>query len=567
MEAVFLKIINMSISSAWLIFAVVIIRFFLKKALGFINMLLWGIVAVKLILPFSFESVLSLVPSGETVPQNIMITENPVIHSGVTVIDKTLNPMITDTFAPTDISSSVNPMQIIVFVSAMVWLVGIAGMLLYSVISYFILKNRVKASLNVLENIYICDGIASPFVLGFFKPRIYIPSTLNEAQTSYVLSHERAHIKRLDQLWKLIGFCILAIHWFNPAVWVAYTLFCRDIEYACDEKVIKTMERGEITAYSETLLACSVSKRIITACPVAFGEVGVKQRIKYILNYKKPVFWVTVIAAIVCIAAAIFFFTDPPSDIIGESGMTDNGGAWFDAVILEDLGDTWLVKPCEGTRELKCSDKIYVPKTQSNEIIALYGYGEKSIVRIFYDSMIQETYPAKIPNVYKIELRERFKTNIRYETESAYVKYVDYNDPIYTNALNADYLSNDNSPVHLVNSYEEMKSLLEPYDLEDGNKYGVSLILEKFDNDYFDENSVLLIYVLESTHMKNKVYQVGKMDSTLNIIFTQILLDSDREYATECSIIAIGTGKSNLEGVNWFYANAEIEEKLLKINE
>ncbi len=567
MEAVFLKIINMSISSAWLIFAIVIIRVFLKKAPRFINMLLWGIVAVKLILPFSFESVLSLVPSGETVPQNIMITENPVIHSGVTVIDKTLNPMITDAFAPTDISSSVNPMQIIVFVSALVWLVGIAGMLLYSVISYFILKNRVKASLNVLENIYICDGIASPFILGFFRPRIYIPSDMPEEQRNYVLAHERAHIKRLDYIWKPIGFCILAMHWFNPAVWVAYILFCRDIEYACDEKVIKNMEKGEITAYTETLLGCSVAKKLITVCPIAFGEVGVKQRIKFVLNYKKPVFWVTVIAVSVCIAAAVFFLADPPSDIIGESGMTDDGGAWFDAVILEDLGDTWLVKPCEGTRELKCSDKIYVPKTQSNEIIALYGYGEKSIVRIFYDSMIQETYPAKIPNVYKIELRERFKTNIRYEAESAYVKYVDYNDPIYTNALNADYLSNDNSPVHLVNSYEEMKSLLEPYDLKDGNKYGVSLILEKFNNDYFDENSVLLIYVLESTHMKNKVYQVGKMDSTLNINFTQILLDSDREYAHECSIIAIGTGKSNLEGVNWFYANAEIDEKLLKINE
>ena len=326
MEAVFLKILNMSISAVWLIIAVAVLRVVFKNAPKTMRVVLWGLAALRLMIPFSFESVLSLIPSGETFPQNITVTPTPSINSGVGVIDDAVNPIIIENLSPIDVTASVNPMQIVIFAAAAVWVLGMIVMLMYGIISYDLLYGRVKASLNEESNIYLCDDITSPFILGVFKPRIYIPSYLKGENVRHVLAHERAHIKRLDHLWKPIGFAVLTVHWFNPLVWIAYVLLCRDIEFACDEKVIKTMGTEDIRAYSETLLSCSVPKKMITACPVAFGEVGVKQRIKSVLNYKKPLFWVVIAAVVICIATAVFFLTSPPADYSslsdGQSGTT-----------------------------------------------------------------------------------------------------------------------------------------------------------------------------------------------------------------------------------------------------
>lgn len=312
MSSFFLKIVNMSIAASWLILAVVLLRVVLKKAPKWIHVLLWGIVAFRLICPFSFESALSLIPSAETISPEIMMDWTPEISTGVSSIDKVVNPIITDTFAPEPIASA-NPLQLLIPVLAIVWAIGIIAMLVYAAVSYFRLQKKVGASLSVRDNIWICDDIQTPFILGFFKPSIYIPSGTDEAQLPYIIAHENAHLKRCDHWWKPLGYLVLAIHWFNPLVWIAYILLCRDIELACDEKVIRGLNQNESISYSEALLSCSVNRRTVMVCPLAFGEVGVKERVKNVLNYKKPAFWIVAIAVVSSIVLGVCFLTNPSS--------------------------------------------------------------------------------------------------------------------------------------------------------------------------------------------------------------------------------------------------------------
>lgn len=312
MSSLFLKIVNMSIAASWLILAVVLLRVVLKKAPKWVNVLLWGIVAFRLICSFSFESALSLIPSAETISPEIMMDWTPEISTGVSSIDKVVNPIITDTFAPEPIASA-NPLQLLIPVLAIIWAIGIIVMLVYAAVSYFRLQKKVGASLSVRDNIWICDDIQTPFILGCFKPSIYIPSGTDEAQLPYIIAHENAHLKRCDHWWKPLGYLVLAIHWFNPFVWIAYILLCRDIELACDEKVIRELNQSESIAYSEALLSCSVNRRTVMVCPLAFGEVGVKERVKNVLNYKKPAFWIVAIAVVASIVLGVCFLTNPSS--------------------------------------------------------------------------------------------------------------------------------------------------------------------------------------------------------------------------------------------------------------
>ena len=173
-----------------------------------------------------------------------------------------------------------------------------------------------SASLCMRGNIYLCDAISSPFILGIVKPRIYLPSTLNEVQRRNVLAHERAHLARRDHLWKPLGFALLAVYWFDPMLWLAYVLFCRDIELACDERVIRNMDKEAVTAYSTVLLACSMPRMVSLSCPLAFGELGVKERVKNMLHYKKPAFRIVAASIAVCIVVAVCFLTDPQHETI-----------------------------------------------------------------------------------------------------------------------------------------------------------------------------------------------------------------------------------------------------------
>lgn len=314
MNDLFLKIINMSISASWLVLAVLLLRFVLKKAPKWVNVLLWGIVAVRLAFPFSIESALSLIPSAETVPMDIEMAVQPTINSGVPVINSMVNPMLSSFAPPQDVLTSANPLQIWIPIFSILWIAGIAALLLYTVVSYWRLRRKVSEAVILRDNIFQSENVASPFVLGVFRPKIYLPYNMGGQDLNHVVAHEQAHIRRRDHWWKPLGFLLLTIHWFNPLMWLAYVLLCRDIELACDEKVIKVLGNEQRADYTQALVACSVNRRVIAACPLAFGEVGVKERVKSVMNYKKPAFWVVVLAVIACVVVAVCFLTDPEQD-------------------------------------------------------------------------------------------------------------------------------------------------------------------------------------------------------------------------------------------------------------
>ena len=314
MSGIFLKLLNLSISASWLVLVVLALRLVLKRAPKWVNVLLWGMVALRLMLPFSIESALSLIPSAETLsPEVVRFDPAPTITSGVTIIDNAVNPSLSESFAAAPLAS-VNPLYVWTYLAGWVWLIGLAAMLAYALVSYLRLRRRVSASIPLRENIYVCDEVPSPFILGIVRPRIYLPSALDEAQRGSVLSHERAHLARRDHWWKPLGFALLAVYWFNPLLWLAYTLLCRDIELACDERVLRGMDAGQVKAYSSALLACSVPRRMLAACPLAFGEVGVGARVKNALRYKKPAFWVVAASVAVCVVVAVCFLTNPRTD-------------------------------------------------------------------------------------------------------------------------------------------------------------------------------------------------------------------------------------------------------------
>ena len=310
MSQLFLKIVNMSISASWLVLAVLLLRLLLKKAPKWISVLLWGFVAVRLICPFTVESTLSLIPSEETIRPEIMMDRTPEVDTGIGSLNGIINPVITEAFQPQELTS-INPLQIWIPLAALLWLTGIAAMLLYTAISYLLLRRKVATAVRLRDNIFQSENVATPFVLGIIKPKIYLPFQMEEKNLAYVIAHEEAHIRRKDHWWKPLGFILLAIHWFNPLMWLGYILLCRDIELACDEKVIKTMDGESRADYTQALVACSISRRSIAACPLAFGEVSVKNRIKSVMNYKKPAFWIIIAAVIICIVVAVCFLTDP----------------------------------------------------------------------------------------------------------------------------------------------------------------------------------------------------------------------------------------------------------------
>ena len=313
MNELFLKIINMSISASWLVLAVLTLRFVLKKAPKWINVLLWGIVAIRLICPFSFESTLSLIPSAETIPLNIGMDTTPTINSGISAINNAVNPIISQSNTPMA-GASVNLLQITIGIYEYIWIFGMIALALYTAISYWRLRRKVDTAVRYKDNIFQSENVSFPFVLGIIKPRIYLPFKMNGQYLEYVVAHEQAHICRKDHWWKPLGFLLLMIHWFNPLMWLAYVLLCRDIELACDEKVIKELGNEQRGDYTQALVACSVNRCMIAACPLAFGEVSVKERVKSVMNYKKPAFWVIIISVIVCVGVAVCFLTNPKQD-------------------------------------------------------------------------------------------------------------------------------------------------------------------------------------------------------------------------------------------------------------
>lgn len=314
MTGIFLKLVSMSIAASLLILVIMGLRLLLKRAPKRIICALWALVGIRLLCPFSWQSHLSLVP--EKVASGSLVTdfadsfvERDISYYEVIVKDEASAPETAE--------------GILVPVLTVLWLLGAFVLWLYAVLSCIRLRRRVSEGVRQSYRVWLCDRIDTPFILGIVRPRIYLPSSLCQAQLAPVLAHENAHLKRRDHWWKPLGYALLTLYWFNPLCWAAYILLCRDIEMACDERVIQDMNAEEIRYYAETLLACSVSRRSIAACPLAFGEVEVRERVKKVLHYKRPAFWLILAAVAACIAAAVCFLTNPFGT--GEEGGVSDG--------------------------------------------------------------------------------------------------------------------------------------------------------------------------------------------------------------------------------------------------
>lgn len=310
MSELFLAILNRSISAGWIVLAVLVLRLILRKAPAWSRVLLWALVAVRLVCPFSVESVVSLLPSGETISTRVLTEPVPSVNTGVPFLDGMLNPILGESLAP-HVGDSVNPLQVLVPVLAVLWLAGGSALLAYGAIRYVALARKVSTAVRLRGSVYQTERVNFPFVQGFLKPKIYVPFAISSQEAEYVIAHEQAHIRRGDHLWKLLGFLLLAVYWFHPLLWVAYGLFCRDLEFACDQRVVKDLAPSQRADYSQALLNCSGGRHKLGAVPLAFGEVGVRQRVKTILRYKKPRVWIIVGVAAVLVPAAVCLLTDP----------------------------------------------------------------------------------------------------------------------------------------------------------------------------------------------------------------------------------------------------------------
>ncbi len=317
MEMIFLNVFNRSLAAGWLILAVIVVRFLLKKAPRRLSCVLWAVVAVRLLCPFFPASSFSLIPSGETISaEAVRFAPAPAIDSGIPALNEALNPMIGERFAPAP-GTSVNPLYIWTAVAGIVWLVGVAVMAGYALLGSLRMRSVVREAVPLEsgaalpDNVWLCDAVRSPFILGIVRPKIYLPSGITREQMLCILAHEQAHVERLDHCLKPFGWLLLSVYWFHPLVWIAYMLFCRDLELACDEKVVGGMDLDGRKAYSHALLACSLQRKMIFSYPLAFGEIGVRERVKGILHYRKPAGWLAAVAVLACAAVAVCFLTDP----------------------------------------------------------------------------------------------------------------------------------------------------------------------------------------------------------------------------------------------------------------
>lgn len=411
MDDVFLKLVNLSISASWLILAVLVLRVVLKKAPKWVMPLLWGVVALRLVCLFSIESALSLIPSAETIPSEIVTeTREPVLYEQAT-LDIVTNPTLPSA-AEVPVGVSRQQAQVDFNIYSVLWLAGMAALLVHALVSAGKLKRKLATAILLRDNIYENEFVDSPFVFGVVKPNIYLPMHMDEGTAAYVIAHEHAHLARRDHWWKVLGYLVLALHWFNPLVWVAYILFCRDIELACDEKVVKGLDGAARADYSQALLSCAAPKRAVAACPLAFGEGNIKMRVKSALHYKKPAFWVAAAAVLAVVIVAVCFLTNPKSDIDAETllgtsrgeitrisvkmGEADSGEEYrmsteeiktvlslLDAAEYERLGSASAMQECyarlyfegaAGERELMLSQgEVLANPIKGNQKAQLYG--------------------------------------------------------------------------------------------------------------------------------------------------------------------------------------------------
>ncbi len=383
MVEVFLKILNMSITASYVFIAVLILRLLLRRAPKRISYMLWSVLLFRLVCPVSFSSVFSLfnffnapiADSGgiEYTSKGNGLTVVPQISSDAIYFSKTVSPMITQAVEIT----SANPMQVFLSIGTWVWLVGMVVMLIYSVVSYLRLKRRVSTATLLNGNVFETDEISSPFVCGFFKPKIYLPVGINETEREYVLLHEQTHILRKDHIIKPIAFFALSIHWFNPLMWLAFCLMSRDMEMSCDERVVCELDHEGKVLYGETLLRLAIRRPILAGSPLAFGESITKGRIKNVLHYKKPAFWLVCTAVLVVAVGAVFLLTNPtqPLKLPDEDSVLSvemeqfNEGESVGPVTLTDNTDVEMVLSALSGAKKTLRKSVNDTPTQKNYLI------------------------------------------------------------------------------------------------------------------------------------------------------------------------------------------------------
>ncbi len=375
MNSVFQNIFDMSVNAVWLIIAIWILRLIFQKAPKSWRSVLWGLVGFRLICPFSIPSSLSLVPTVQTTSTQIPTDITPIINSSI-ISSQTTSATENSVIHSTE--EIIPSFDNLLSLGTIIWITGVCCMLLYAIISYIRLYKRTKESVPSGNGCWLCDRIQSPFILGIFRPKIFLPSTISEETIPYVTEHERSHLKRLDHWRKLFGYIILSIHWFNPLVWISYILFCRDIELSCDEKTTKNYEPFQKAGYSEALLYFSAPKNAFIVCPFSFGESGIKTRIKSVLNYKKPAFWLIIVAIISTVVVSICFMTKP------NAGKIDLDQVVSQAILEHSSPSDENVFPTE-------SHFIYGKRKSGNQI-TVYAQAYYQLFTIDNPLGIVETY-------------------------------------------------------------------------------------------------------------------------------------------------------------------------------
>lgn len=543
MSDLLIKVFNMSVAACWLAIAVMILRPLLRKAPKYVNCALWALVGIRLICPFSIQSALSLIPSANTVT----VAPQPIINS---------NPplSVTPTTPVTDLAIQVNYGSSVVLPStadgyltvlSIIWLAGIAAMLIYMMVSYLRIYLQVREATPIRGKVWECDQVHSPFILGLFRPRIYLPSDMSSADATYVIAHEQAHLRRLDHLWKPLGFLILTLHWFNPLMWVAYILLCRDIELACDERVIKQMGTEIKKDYSNALINCSLPRKMITACPLAFGEVGVKQRIKSVLSYKKPAFWVIVVAIILLSATAVCFLTNPlaPRDLddylshiikFQHRTLDDGNYRQFEAHTIlgtHTRGDTIDVYAMVYYTEYKLDNNARLTDTRNGShiptVITLTKHdGEYTLLdyRIPKDGTL---YPASIKELFPWYLRPLTNTQLYIKRhQKAFEQHLD--DVYELNHLPEDTMAEDAVPtaISTVYSCAESPDEVKPWFMLTPATGEFRLSITGF-NYYFNTGKYEIIDTTLTIQNSDDYYHKGSYETIDN---TLILRTSDNKY-------------------------------------
>lgn len=587
MENAFLTVFNSSVSSCWMILAVILLRFLLiNKVPKWSFCVLWGLVALRLACPISLESALSLIPSAQTVDPQILYSAAPEIHSGISRVDSALNPVIQETLSPVTYSGA-NPVQTAVFSASVVWLGGLSVLLVYGIVSYFAVRRRIAEATRLQGNILECAAVSSPFVLGFLRPRIYLPLGMDPQEADCVIAHERAHIRRGDHWTKPLGFLLLAVHWFNPLAWLAYLLFCRDLELACDERVIRTMDRKQRQTYALTLLACGVDKKRIAACPLAFGETNIKERIKSVVNYKKPTFWILLTSLLCCAVITVCFLTNPKSSPAVCSGFTqpvftENGSSVEGISVTLEATEIKNGKPLLTVRWTNASStdfgigldlQLYRyengapvnccvnPGRFTEAIARLLPAGESLVMS--YDCSDFDLSQAgnyrfesedgrlwfhfSLPDTQSFSQGQLIPTG---RTESALATFADQIENMDTMTIS----SAMHLPVFRLESTAELQSFMQKNDLLLASSQGsgdTRSFLEaaaQYDDAFFSRRSLALVYLFEEESAACP--RVLRAESINNVLEISILIDgtqSDRA-ATACQLYVIPVEKSMLSG-------------------